>query len=95
MGGVFRLVLRDERFDGFLQAADYLRRRLDAVRLRRRAAGEPNVQPTFADIEESHLLYIRAAYRPFVSGANGSSPRPSPIRARPEARSGRGLRPGR
>ncbi len=70
MGGVFRLVLRDERFDGFLQAADYLRRRLDAVRLRRRAAGEPNVQPTFADIEESHLLYIRAAYRPFVSVAS-------------------------
>lgn len=69
-GAVFKLVLRDERFDKFFQASDYLRQRLDAIRVKRRAAGEKNIQPTFVDIERSHILYIHAAYRPYVSVAS-------------------------
>lgn len=69
-GAIFKLVLRDERFDRFFQASDFLRARLDAVRARRRAAGEPNPEPTFADIERTHLLYVHAAYRPYVSVAS-------------------------
>lgn len=69
-GAVFKLVLRDERFDKFFTASDYLRQRLDAIRAKRKAAGEANVQPTFIDIERSHILYIHAAYRPYVSVAS-------------------------
>ena len=69
-GAIFKLVLRDERFDKFFTASDFLRRRLDAVRAARAAAGEPDVQPTFADVERSHLLFVRAAYRPYVAVAS-------------------------
>jgi hypothetical protein len=68
--GVFTLIVRDERFDKFFQASDYLRQRFDAIRQKRKAAGEKNVQPTFVDIERSHILYIHSAYRPFVSTAS-------------------------
>ena len=69
-GAIFKLVLRDERFDKFFTASDYLRQRFDAIRAKRKAAGEANVQPTFIDIEHSHILYIHAAYRPYVSVAS-------------------------
>ena len=69
-GSVFSLVLRDERFDKFFQASDYLRRRLDKIRAERARKGEKNVQPTFVDIEQSHTLFIHSAYRPYVSTAS-------------------------
>ena len=69
-GAVFKLVLRDERFDKFFTASDYLRARLAAIRVKRKAAGDANVQPTFVDIERTHILYIHAAYRPYVSVAS-------------------------
>ena len=67
-GAIFKLVLRDERFDKFFTASDYLRQRLDAIRVKRK--NETNPQPTFIDIERSHILYIHAAYRPYVSVAS-------------------------
>jgi hypothetical protein len=67
--GVFRLVLRDERFDKFFTASDYLRQRLAEVRQNREEAGYRNPQPTFTDLERTHILYLRAVYRPFVSVA--------------------------
>jgi len=69
-GAIFKLVLRDERFDRLFTASDYLRQRLDAARAARAAAGEREVQPTFADIERSHLLFVRATYRPYVAVAS-------------------------
>jgi hypothetical protein len=69
-GAVYRLVLRDERFDRFFQASDYLRKRLDAIRAERANSGEKNVQPTFIDVERTHTLFIHAAYRPYVSVAS-------------------------
>jgi len=82
-GAVFNLVLRDERYDGHFQAADFLRERLDRIRVRREAerrrlamrgdtaeAARYNIQPAFADITRTHLLYIHGAYRPFVSVAS-------------------------
>ena len=67
--GIFRLVLRDERFDKFFTASDYLRQRLSKVREERAAAGYTNPQPTFTDLERTHILYLRAVYRPFASVA--------------------------
>lgn len=69
-GSIFSLVLRDERFDKFFTASDYLRQRFDAIRAKRKSAGEKNVQPTFVDIQKSHTLYIHASYRPYVSVAS-------------------------
>lgn len=81
-GAVFNLVLRDQRFDEFYQAADLLRNRLDDIRAKRAAEkrrlaalGDPqadsyNIQPTFVDLARTHLVYIHGTYRPFVSVAS-------------------------
>lgn len=69
-GAIFKLVLRDERFDKFFTASDYLRKRLDEIRVKRQAAGDANVQPTFVDIERTHVLYVHAVYRPYVAIAS-------------------------
>jgi hypothetical protein len=69
-GAIFKLVLRDERFDKFFTASEYLSKRFADISAKRAAAGEKNVQPTFLDIERSHILYIHAAYRPYVSVAS-------------------------
>lgn len=67
--GVFKLVLRDERFDKFFTASDYLRARLAGSRAEREAQGLPNPQPTFTDLEKTHILYLRSTYKPFASVA--------------------------
>lgn len=68
-GGVFSLLVGDERFDRYFVATDHLRRRLEGLRAARAAAGlEP--APTFADLEKTHLLYLAAAYRPYVAVAS-------------------------
>ena len=67
--GIFNLVLRDERFDPYFTASDYLRKRLTAIRAKRAEKGFENVQPTFADLERSHIMYLRSLYQPFVAVA--------------------------
>jgi hypothetical protein len=67
--GVFRLVARDQRFDNFFTASDFLRRRLTKIRVDREKRGEKNAQPTFTDLEKTHILFLRAIYRPFVAMA--------------------------
>lgn len=69
-GAVFNLVLRDERYDAWLTSSDYLRSRLVEVRKHRLRKGLANPQPTFADLERSHILYVRASYRPYVAIAS-------------------------
>jgi hypothetical protein len=69
-GAVFKLVLRDERFDKFFTASEFLRLRLAAAAARRRAARLANDQPTFADIERTHILYVRAVFRPYAAIAS-------------------------
>jgi hypothetical protein len=69
-GGVFNLVLRDERFDSIFTCSDFLRERLDRIRADRKARGERNIQPTFVDIERTHMLYVRSDYRPYVAIAS-------------------------
>lgn len=68
--GIFNLVLRDERFDKHFTASDYLRERLAGVYRARAAAGKKNPLPTFADLEKTHILYLRAVYRPHASVAS-------------------------
>ncbi|MFA6165825.1 MAG: hypothetical protein WC700_04355 [Gemmatimonadaceae bacterium] len=77
---MFNLVLRDERFDQHFTASDFLRHRLDAIREQRAAENATrerrglrplsSVQPTFTEIQQSHLLFVQGAYRPYVATAS-------------------------
>ena len=64
--GIFNLISRDERF-GDLTATEALIQRLRGVRARRKAAGEANTSPTFADIARTHILYVRESFHPHVA----------------------------
>lgn len=83
-GAVFRLVLRDERFDNLFTASAYLRGRIQDITKERAARGAKensqraerglppkpvNPLPTFVDIARSHILFLRAVYKPFVAVA--------------------------
>jgi hypothetical protein len=70
LGGVFTIVLRDERFDQFYTASDYLRERLNKIRKSRKAAGYTNPQPTFADLGHTHKFFLNETYKPFVANAS-------------------------
>lgn len=69
-GAVFKLVLRDERFDKFFTASDFLKDRLKDIEAMRAAGSLRQTAPTFTDIEKSHLLYIRSSYKPYVNIAS-------------------------
>lgn len=64
-GAIFKLLLRDDRFDNMFTAAGYLRRRLAGVRERRDGGA-----PTFAEVAQSHILFVQGAYRPYVDTAS-------------------------
>lgn len=78
-GGIFQLITRDGRNDQFLQAESQLRARLDSIKQKRaaaraqmRAAGDPKwesypIEPTLADVECSHRLFVRSQFRPFCA----------------------------
>ncbi len=62
-GGVFILLTNDGRQDKLLNANSVLINRIAAIR---KARG-PNSLPTLADIEQTHILFVNAQYRPFVA----------------------------
>lgn len=63
-GAVFKLLLRDDRFDNLFTAAGFLRGRLAEARARR---GGPAALP---DLTRTHLLFVHATYRPYVDVAS-------------------------
>jgi hypothetical protein len=65
--GTFTLVAEDERYDKYFTASEFLRRRIRAIVAQRSCEKKRNVQPTFADIEKTHILYLRSYYRPYVA----------------------------
>ena len=67
--GVYKIILRDDRFDGLLRASDLLLQRLKEIREKRLAAHEPNPLATIADISKDHVMYVGTLYKPFVSVA--------------------------
>jgi hypothetical protein len=68
--GPFSLIVRDDRNDAFFTASDYLRQRLNKIRVEREAQGLQNPLPTFTDIEKSHINYLRGVYKPYVAVAS-------------------------
>lgn len=50
-----------------LMASELLSQRLAEVRAARLAKGEENVNPTLADIERTHILFMNAHFKPFAA----------------------------
>lgn len=53
--------------DQLLLANQLLRDNIAAVKTRRTAAAESNTNPTLADLERSHVLFVNAHYKPYVA----------------------------
>lgn len=66
-GGVFILVSNDGRMDQVLISNEMLRDNIAAVKARRAAAGEADVNPSLNDLERSHVLFVNAHFKPYVA----------------------------
>ncbi len=66
-GGIFNLITNDGKQDRMLMASELLSQRLAEVRAARVAKGEENVNPTLADIERTHILFMNAHFKPFAA----------------------------
>ena len=66
-GGIFNLLLEDERNDKFLTASNYLQTRITDIISKRKSANKKDVMPTFADIAATHLCYLKSSFQPYVS----------------------------
>ena len=66
-GGIFQLVSNDGRMDQLLLANQILRDNITAVKARRAASGEADTNPSLADLERSHVLFVNAHYKPYVA----------------------------
>ena len=66
-GGIFTLVSNDGRMDQLLLANQLLRDNIAQSKARRAAAGEADTNPTLADLERSHVLFVNAHYKPYVA----------------------------
>jgi hypothetical protein len=66
-GGVFILVSNDGRMDQMLIGNETLRDNIAAIKARRAASGEADINPALADLERSHVLFVNAHYKPYVA----------------------------
>jgi hypothetical protein len=64
-GGVYSLLCNDGKQDQMLMATEALSRRLAAIRLARKDLPNPN--PTIADIEKTHVIFMNAHFKPFAA----------------------------
>lgn len=65
--GVFKIILRDDRFEESLKATEFLRERLKKIRNERTKEKKDNPSPTWEDITRDHVMFVGAIYKPFVS----------------------------
>ena len=66
-GGVFILVSNDGRMDQMLIGNETLRDNIAAVKARRAASGEADINPSLSDLERSHVLFVNAHFKPYVA----------------------------
>ncbi len=66
-GGIFNLITNDGKQDRMLMASELLSQRLAEIRATRAAASAENVNPTLADIEKTHILFMNAHFKPFAA----------------------------
>ncbi len=66
-GGIFTLVSNDGRMDQLLLANTLLRENIAAVKAARAANNEADTNPSLADLERTHVLFVNAHYKPYVA----------------------------
>uniref|UniRef100_K3X3E3 Major capsid protein N-terminal domain-containing protein n=1 Tax=Globisporangium ultimum (strain ATCC 200006 / CBS 805.95 / DAOM BR144) TaxID=431595 RepID=K3X3E3_GLOUD len=66
-GGVFTLVSNYGRMDQLLLANSVLRDNITNVKARRAAAGEADTNPSLADLERTHVLFVNSHHKPYVA----------------------------
>lgn len=66
-GGVFILVSNDGRMDQVVLGNEMLRDNISAIKARRAAAGEADINPSLSDLERSHVLFVNAHFKPYVA----------------------------
>ena len=64
-GGIFNLITNDGKQDRMLMATELLSKRLNVIRENRKGMENPN--PTLADIEKTHVLFMNAHFKPFTA----------------------------
>jgi len=64
---VFMLIANDGRADQMIMATSLLHARIDDVRAIRTEQGMDDINPTLADIERTHLLFMNATFKPFAA----------------------------
>lgn len=66
-GAIFSLVSNDGKLDTLLLANNLLRSNIEEYRKANAAANLPNTNPSLADLERSHVLFVNAHYKPYVA----------------------------
>jgi hypothetical protein len=66
-GGIFQLITNDGKQDKLLMATEYLSARLADIKKSRQGLEDEN--PTLADIEKTHVLFMNAHFKPFAAMA--------------------------
>ncbi|MCK9609195.1 MAG: hypothetical protein M0R33_22395 [Methylomonas sp.] len=66
-GGVFQLIANDGKADKMLMATDLLNERIKQLMCARAQRKEVDVTPTLVDIEQSHILFVNAHFKPFAA----------------------------
>jgi hypothetical protein len=66
-GGIFQLITNDGKQDKLLMATEYLSARLSDIKKSRKGMEDEN--PTLADIEKTHVLFMNAHFKPFAAMA--------------------------
>ncbi len=66
-GGIFNLITNDGKQDRMLMASELLSQRLAEIRQARVTQGLENPNPTLADIEKTHILFMNAHFKPFAA----------------------------
>jgi len=66
-GAIFQMVNNDGKIDKILCASDILSDRINKLRCAKRKMGLADDLPTLAEIEQTHILYVNAHFKPHVT----------------------------
>lgn len=66
-GAVFTIIANEGKVDNLIFANNLLKQRIADIMCEREEQGESDLTPTLADIEETHILYMNAHYRPVAA----------------------------
>ena len=66
-GGVFKITANDGKADRIIMATLLLNQRIVDITCRRAAQGKADTTPTLVDLEQTHIIYMNAHFKPFAA----------------------------